>query len=157
MKFLESILAMFLMLTLVFACKKSGTADDPKPTVELTGTWHIQYYIAANIVIGGPDRNDTMYAEHNETWTFKGDSLFTDVWFATSYDLTKNPPTFSTSDTSEIKAGYSYTRNGNHLIFKSPGGSENADIINLTNAQLLIHEEIDPIHGFNDLYINFTK
>ena len=155
MKLPNAALPLLLLLLLLTACKKSGTNNNPQPSNDLIGTWHVEYYVAANIVVGPP--NDTLYASHNESWTFSEDSLFCDSWFVTWYDQTTSPPTFTVTDTNETKGAYSYTKNGNTMTSRSPTRQETFDILTLTNNRLVLREAINPQAGFSDYYISLTK
>ena len=156
MKSLNQIALLFFLSILALACSKSGSDPDPGPSGnQLPGTWHVDYYVAANIVVGLPD--DTLYARHNEAWTFKEDSLFADSWLVAMYDLTTDPATFRITDTIETKTASSYTRNGNKIITRSAIRQETLDIITLTDNQLVLHETLDPLAGFTDEYISLSK
>ncbi|HYK46226.1 MAG TPA: hypothetical protein VEV83_13695 [Parafilimonas sp.] len=157
MKSLNQIVASLFVWLFLLACSKSGSgpAPNPPPDNQLAGTWHVDYYVAANITVGLPD--DTLYARHNEAWIFTEDSLFADAWFIALYDLTTDPPTFSIADTSETKTASSYTRNGNKIISRSAIRQETFDIITLTDHQLVLHETLDPLAGFTDDYISMSK
>jgi hypothetical protein len=155
----SSILATAVITIICFTCCiKSKTPGGAVPeTVNIVSTWYVEYYVAANIAAASSSRRDTTYAKHNDTWTPKGDSLYTDFWYTTKLDQTKSPPVFSESDTIEIKTTYGLKYTGQKIIAQGKNKADTIDIINLTNTQLQIHQTVNPGLGYNDLYINLKR
>lgn len=141
-------------IILLSACIKSKSPSGPPiTTIDIKGTWYVDFYIAANIYASSPARRDTTYAKHSETWTLKGDSLYTHLWYSTNFDQTKSPPVFTESDTTELKSAFGGSYNGVQILAKGVSRTDTIDIISVTNSQLQIHQAMQPSRGFSDLYM----
>lgn len=146
------------LILLLYACiKSSGITGAPITTVDLKGTWNVDYYVAANIYASNSARKDTTYAKHKETWTLNGDSLYTDFWYSTRFDQTKSPPVLSESDTTETRRTFAGKYNGQQILAQSANRTDTIDIVTLTNSQLQIHQAMTPGLGFADLYITLKR